>query len=458
MKNRITKIAAFIMVLVLFFTILPADVQASSSIKLNKSKITLYTGGTITLKVTGTGRKVTFTSSNKSVAAVNSQGKVTARKEGTAAITAKVGNKRLACRVTVKKENPKLSKRRITIYRGGTTTIKVTGTSRKVKFASSNKSVATVSSRGKVTARKVGTATITAKVGSKKITCRVTVKKENLKLDRSSLSLTVGESRTLKATGTSRKVSFSSSRKSVAAVNSRGKVTARKAGTAIITAETGSRKVSCKVTVKEKMPEKPVAKLNKTSDTVLISYSRKLSVSGNTGAVTWKSSDSSVAAVDSRGIVTGKKAGTVTITARVGGKNLTCKVTVPRYRLHVIDDRGLKFVVVEKDVRKVTIGSDTLLGQYEGCEFGLSGTKTSDTVIWELVGSKKVISAWGWEVDRNSKAGIDGSQMRDVKGYKHYGISNINDGRFYKNGSTELKVKINGKTMFTVKLYSVANR
>ena len=78
-------------------------VQAVSSIKINKTKKTLEVGKKYTLKITGTSKKVKWTSSNKKVATVNSKGKVTAKKKGTATITAKVGGKKYKCKITVKK-------------------------------------------------------------------------------------------------------------------------------------------------------------------------------------------------------------------------------------------------------------------------------------------------------------------------------------------------------------------
>jgi hypothetical protein len=79
----------------------------AASIKLNKTSITLGVGSTYKLKVKGTSKKVTWSSSDKSIAKVNSKGKVTAVKKGTVTITAKVGNKKYKCKVKVNK-TPKL--------------------------------------------------------------------------------------------------------------------------------------------------------------------------------------------------------------------------------------------------------------------------------------------------------------------------------------------------------------
>ena len=70
--------------------------------------------------------------------------------------------------------------------------------------------------------------------------------------------------------------------------------------------------------------------LDKTTANVVCGKTQTLSatVKGTTAAVTWKSSDSKIAAVDNSGKITAKQAGTVTITASVADKSAECKVVV----------------------------------------------------------------------------------------------------------------------------------
>ncbi|VYU18491.1 hypothetical protein [Intestinibacter bartlettii] len=71
----------------------------------------------------------------------------------------------------------RLNKTSITMYTGQTSTLKVSGTSKKVTWSTSNKKVATVSSKGVVSAKSSGSATITARVNSKTLRCKVSIKK-----------------------------------------------------------------------------------------------------------------------------------------------------------------------------------------------------------------------------------------------------------------------------------------
>lgn len=72
------------------------------TVKLNKKSATLKVNQKITLKLTGAKSKVKWTSSNKSVAIVSSSGVVTAKKKGSATITATYNNKKYTCKITVK--------------------------------------------------------------------------------------------------------------------------------------------------------------------------------------------------------------------------------------------------------------------------------------------------------------------------------------------------------------------
>lgn len=194
MRKNATKLAAAVLSLAMVMTSvnMPAS-AAKTKVKLNKTKATLYVNGSksekaTTLKVTVNGKKVnaTFKSSNTKVLTVAKKtGKVTAKKNGTAKVTATYKKKKYNCTVTVKTYATSVSitsAKTLNLAAGKTATIKATvkpstASNKKVSFASSNKNVATVTSAGKVTAKKAGTATVTVKaLGSKKAAKKATVK------------------------------------------------------------------------------------------------------------------------------------------------------------------------------------------------------------------------------------------------------------------------------------------
>ena len=147
---------------------------------MNATAKTLYTKGQnkVSLKLnTNLSDQITWSSSNKKVATVNSKGVVTAKAKGTAVITATCGDYTATCTVTVKTPTLKLAKTSASIKVGKKTTIKATATpTGTVKYTSSNKKIATVSSKGVVTGKKKGTAKITVTCNGVSKTFKVTVK------------------------------------------------------------------------------------------------------------------------------------------------------------------------------------------------------------------------------------------------------------------------------------------
>ena len=149
--------------------------SVSTTVKLNKSSGIVYRKGQLQIKSTVTNGKgkTTYKSSNIKVAKVNSSGKVTGEKKGTAIITVTNNGVSEKFKVTVK--NPKLNLTKKTITAGKSFNIRITGQVGTPKFSSSNKKVTTVTSSGKVKGIKKGTATIKVKTNGLTLKCKITV-------------------------------------------------------------------------------------------------------------------------------------------------------------------------------------------------------------------------------------------------------------------------------------------
>ena len=145
-------------------------------------------------------------------------------------------------------------------------------------------------------------------------------------INKKSAALYVGETVTLALKGTKQKTTWSTNKSAVATVNSKGKVTAKKAGTATITAKCHGKKYSCKVTVKKKPA--PTGRLNYANVTMSGGSYIQLKLIGVSGTPKWSSSNSSVAVVDNKGLVTGAKKGRAVIYAKLNGKTYSTKITV----------------------------------------------------------------------------------------------------------------------------------
>lgn len=330
-------------------------------VSLNKETLTISAGKTYQLEETiypetASLTDVKWKSSNSSVVTVTSDGTIKAVKNGTATITCTTVNGKTAkCKVTVQTPTTgvSLNTQSVSIYETQTykltATVKPSGASNKsVVWTSNNESVATVSKKGTVTGVKKGVAiiTCTTKDTGKSESCVVTVKGrvkvKGISLNKSSKAVYKGSTYQLKATFTpsnasNQKIIWTSTDPDVAVVSSSGKVTAVKNGKATIYAITqdGNYTDVCKITVKTHAAS---VKLNAKSKTIYIgkTYTLKATVSPSTATnknVKWKSSDKSVASVNSKGVVTAKKAGTATITCTTedGSYKATCKIKVTKF-------------------------------------------------------------------------------------------------------------------------------
>ena len=285
MKKIWKKTGILLLALLVFLMPLSLKSQAAAAkpqkLKLSAAKESLLPGKRITLKVKAVtpataSKSVLWRSSDPKVASVDKKGRVTAKKPGTAKITATSRSNRKAkavCRVTVFKKGTAarsiaLNKTKLTLMKGKSQTLKIKrirplGASSRVKWTSSNKKVAVVNSKGKVTAKGKGTAVIKAVSAKNKkavARCKVTVYQKTVKLVNDGLasySKKVGDVFRVSAyvsipeSGYS-PIAWSSSDKSVAEITAKGKVTCKKTGKTTLKAVSGGKSIRIALTVSER--------------------------------------------------------------------------------------------------------------------------------------------------------------------------------------------------------------
>ena len=200
--------------------------------------ITLVAGATKKISLKG-GKN--FKSSNKSVVTVSKSGLLTAKKPGTAKITASSKSGKYTAKVTVPAMS--ISESTTEVFIGSTHALSVKNGAN-ITWSSSNPQVASVEG-GVVTAVGVGSAVIKATAGKASATCSVTV--PQFTLSQSTATINYGQSLTLTVSKASN-VTWSSSNTSVATV-SNGVVKTVDDGSAVITATVGGASASCNLTV-----------------------------------------------------------------------------------------------------------------------------------------------------------------------------------------------------------------
>lgn len=142
-------------------------VKVSAAVKkVNKGTHYAKKGSKFKITVFGARGKVTFSSSNKKVATVDSSGKIVTKGLGVANITAKASNLNNVWKIIV--ENPKLNVSKKTCSVGDKLTFRVNGTRQKVTWKSLDTKITNVTSKGVVVPKTSGTVLIMATLGSTK--------------------------------------------------------------------------------------------------------------------------------------------------------------------------------------------------------------------------------------------------------------------------------------------------
>ena len=239
-----------------------------------------------------------------------------------------------------------------------------------------NTSILEVTKDGLLKGKKAGKTSIDVYRDGKKITFNVTITKPKitqletlypevtqteivepevtgLSLDKSSGEIEIGKQLKLTATVTpnnakNKKVSYKSNNTSVATVDANGNVKGIKAGKAIITATAGGKSAICTVTVKA--TTKSITTISLDSTSIKLEPTKKYTLkatitTSNTSnkSISYKSSNTKVATVDSNGVVTAKALGKAKITATFDSKKAQCEVTVliPRVKNFSFDTNSL---------------------------------------------------------------------------------------------------------------------
>ncbi len=304
-----------------------------------------------------TNKKVTWKSSEPSVATVTQSGVVTGVSEGVTVISVTTvdGGFTSTCNFTVYVPVTGVSivhnaqnTTEFNVYKGNTFLLSAdvkpaNATNKTVSWVSANTSIATVNEAGQVTGVGKGVVNITCTTadGAYKATCTVNVIQpvESITLDVATVNLEVGKSKTVKAkitpsTATYQTLKWSSSNPKIASVDGDGVVKAVSAGTVTITAYSadGNAKATCKVNVIQ--PATGI-KLNHETGYVRIGEvgvlkATVLPTNATNQKVTWSTSDKTRATVSQDGVVKGISQGYVTITATTvnGGHTASCKILV----------------------------------------------------------------------------------------------------------------------------------
>lgn len=307
---------------------------------------------TVTYNPTNTtdNKTVDWESSNPEIVSIDSTGKITGKKGGTAKITATVGNVKAEkeVKVVVPIESVSLSGDD-SILKGETKRLTATinpedtTDDKTITWSSDDENVLFVDQNGQIRGIKEGTANVKAVVAGKETTKQITVNEihinsiaidgdqefEMIKNQTENLSVTINPENTTDDKG----VVWKTNNEEVARVDNDGKVTALKEGEATITATVGTNETSVKINVKEIHINSVV--INELDDEFTRGDEFKFSATytpenttDENKTVEWSSSNTDVGTIDQEGNFVALKEGTTKITAKIGNIKTEREVTV----------------------------------------------------------------------------------------------------------------------------------
>jgi uncharacterized protein YjdB len=267
-----------------------------------------------------------------------------------------------------------------------------------VAWSSSNTTVAQVNASGLVTAQASGSTTILGTLGGVSGASSVTV---NAALNTITISpspsanVPTGQTLQFSASGTysdastaviSSLVAWSSSDSTIATVDANGLVTGVAPGSVQITASLSGVSASVSVQVQTTLlsisvtPANPAIELNTTQPLAASGTFSDGTEQDLTNKVTWTSSDTSKATIDTTGLVTAVASGSSTITAAMNGVTGTTSLTV--------DPPQLASIIVDQDGDTVPLGLPdqlTATGVFNDGStatlFGVSFTSSDPTIV-----------------------------------------------------------------------------
>ncbi|MDQ6885861.1 MAG: Ig-like domain-containing protein [Gemmatimonadota bacterium] len=300
-------------------------------------------------------RPFVFSSSNEAVARVDASGNVRGVAVGTAVISATAEGKSGASQIAVSRApvaRVLVTPSPASVIVGQSvqltaTTVGVNGdtlSGRAVTWTSSNDNIASVSQTGVATGKAVGTVVIIVTSENQSGSTQITVAPvpvASVTVTPTAVSLVRGQAQQLTATPrdaggaalSGRVVIWSTSNAAVAMVSTSGNVTAVGIGSAVITATSEGKSGSATVSVASDVARVQVSPKNVIVDK---GQSAQLSAKAFNAAGTelsgrtfiWSSSNDAIATVDQSGLVKGKAAGVVSITAALEGKSDAASVAV----------------------------------------------------------------------------------------------------------------------------------
>ena len=335
--------------------------QKSVSLSTKLITIDLAKGSTYQLSgaviPSNASQKMVWRSGKTSVATISASGLIKAKKVGTVTVGARPASKKTWSKATVKiidslsPTSVSINVSSLSIAVGSTYQLTASAlpatAAQSVKWLVKSSSIASVSSTGLVTAKKAGTTLVRAvstrnpkKYRTIKVTVKALAAPSRLTITNSTTTVEKGAqvqfSAGITPSAANPAVKWSSDNTAVASITSSGLLTARAVGTARIKVYSSAKSSVYTVRTVKVVDTKTVTsvEIDSSSSTLFVGGSLTLSAeilpATAPQTVSWSSNNASVASVSSSGVISGKAAGSATITVKAGAKTDTIRVVVQK--------------------------------------------------------------------------------------------------------------------------------
>ena len=277
-------------------------------------------------------QNVTWKVGNTSVATVDANGKVTAKKAGNTYLYATTPDGRQAkCLLKIVEAKPlsiTYSEKTINVASTFTFSAK-NATGQTLTWSIGNTKIATVDANGKVTAKAPGNTYLTVKSSDGRSTkCLIKVVYPTLSLKYTEKTVYLNQSFSFTANNAcGQKITWRVGNTSIATVDANGKVTGKKAGNTYLYAKSADgREAKCLIKVVDPGP----LNIRYTEKTIKVGSSFQFTAKNPAGqTVSWRVGNSAVATVDASGNVTGKSVANTYLYAKTpDGREVRCLIKV----------------------------------------------------------------------------------------------------------------------------------
>lgn len=185
------------------------------------------------------------------------------------------------------------------------------------------------------------------------------------------------------------------------------------------------------------------AKLNKTSLTLSTYHTYQLKVS-NAKKVKWSSSNTAIATVSNKGLVTANAAGSAKIYAKIDKKKLTCKVKVVEYDRHI--ERAAYGTKVVRDL----LGDSAVISNMRYGNF-MNGTEFSYFACSYINAKGKIQTCYAYIYPQEEKSSQQLNVKTPVYGNLIVKIDSLEMERMMQDRSKELNASAVDKCLSILK-------